>query len=355
MQRRILLIDDDDNQHLINRFILEREGFILLSAYDGPSGLQMLLNSKPDLVLLDYMMPTMDGSEVLNTIISDPLYDSCRQIPIIMLTAASHEKSRIQEFLEKGLSAYLKKPFGNKELVNVINNTLYTNSIRVRDRILFQAIKDSRDFLEDLLDNCPALILTTDRSGVITYCSRASQELTGLDCKELLGHPLLSFWRSTSGDILDLLYEIETAPTHLHQEGNFVGKNGRAVPLAMSFTLLRNSKGEPAGLLAVGKDLTTLKELQKQTLENERLLGITEALATVNHEINNPLTPIIGNVQLLLSSKNAFDAAVTQKLRTIEMNARKIHEIIQHMSKISRPLRKHYYGDAHILDLHRSS
>lgn len=355
MQSRILLIDDDDNQHLINRFILEREGFVLLSAYDGPSGLQMLLDGKPDLVLLDYMMPVMDGGEVLHAILTDARYEHCRQIPVIMLTAASHEKARIQEFLEKGLSAYLKKPFGSKELVNVINNTLYTNSIRVRDRILFQAIKDSRDFLEDLLDNCPALILTTNRHGVITYCSRASKEITGLDCSELLGHPLLSFWKATNGECADLLQEIENAPTHLHQEGNFVGKNGQAVPLAMSFTPLRNSRNEPSGLLAVGKDLTALKELQRQTLEKERLLGITEALATVNHEINNPLTPIIGNVQLLLSSQKAFDPAVIQKLQAIESNARKIHEIIQQMNKISRPLRKHYYGDTHVLDLQRSS
>lgn len=355
MQSRILLIDDDDNQHLINRFILEREGFVLLSAYDGPSGLEMLLESKPDLILLDYMMPGMDGGDVLNTILTDPRYEHCRQIPVIMLTAASHDKARIQEFLEKGLSAYLKKPFGSKELVNVINNTLYTNSIRIRDRILFQAIKDSRDFLEDLLDNCPALILTTDRHGVITYCSRASQEIIGLDCRDLLGHPLLSFWKGPGEDIIALLHETESAPTVLHQEGNFVGRNGQAVPLAMSFTLLRNSKSEPTGLLAVGKDLSTFRELQKQMLEKERLLGITEALATVNHEINNPLTPIIGNVQLLLSSEKASDPSVVQKLQSIEMNARKIQEIIQQMNQLSRPLRKHYYGDTHILDLERSS
>jgi PAS domain S-box-containing protein len=355
VQRRILLIDDDPNQHLIQRYILERENFTVLSAYDGPSGLQTLRESNPELILLDFMMPGMDGSEVLRAIHSDPAYEKHRQVPVIMLTAAIHEKSAIQEFLDRGLAVYLKKPFGNKELVEIIHNTLHTNAILVRDRTLFRAIQDSRDFLENLLDNCPALILTTDRNGVITYCNRMGETLAGLENSKLVGQPLSQYWKCASGEALVLLHGETTGAGDLQQQGDLAGTDGRLIPLAMTFTVLRNAKSVAIGLLAVGKDLTTLRELQKQTLENERLLGITEALATVNHEINNPLTPIIGNVQLLLTGTDALDAAVTQKLRSIEMNARKIHEIIQKMSHLSRPLHKQYYGDVQILDLQHSS
>ncbi len=355
MQHRILLIDDDRNQHTIQRYILEREGLLLLSAFDGPSGLRAITEHNPDLILLDYMMPLMDGGDVLQKIHTDPAFEAHRQIPVIMLTAAMHEVNSIQGFLDKGLAVYLRKPFGTIELVEIINNTLYTNAISVRDRTLFRAIQDSRDFLENLLDNCPVLILTTDRTGVITYCNRASESLAGLECKKLIGQPLWNFWKSNNPDILALLNSSKIDSRLLHQQGDLAGSEDRFTPLSMTFTLMRNKKSEPLGLLAVGEDLTTQRELQKQTMEKERLLGITETLATVNHEINNPLTPIIGNVQLLLSGADSLSEAAAQKLRSIELNARKIHEIIQKMSRISKPIRRHYYGDTNILDLQESS
>lgn len=355
MQHRILLIDDDRNQHTIQRYVLEREGIALLSAFDGPGGLRALLETKPDLILLDFMMPSMDGSEVLRTIHTDPAFEAYRQIPVIMLTAATHEMNSIQDFLDKGLAIYLRKPFGTKELVEIINNTLYKNAILVRDRILFRAIQDSRDFLENLLDNCPALILTTDRNCAITYCNRAAGPLAGLDGNTLIGQPLWNFWKSNDEEILAVLKGMRKDSGPLHQLGDFAGGDGRVIPLGMTFTTLCSKKSEPLGLLAIGEDLTTLRELQKQTMEKERLLGITEALATVNHEINNPLTPIIGNVQLLLGGADTLSEASTQKLRAIEVNARKIHEIIQKMSRLSKPIRKQYYGDTNILDLQEST
>ena len=355
MQHRILLIDDDRNQHTIQRYILEREGLLLLSAFDGAGGLRAITEWNPDLILLDFMMPLIDGGEVLRTIHADPAFEAYRQIPVIMLTAAMHEVNSIQDFLDKGLAVYLRKPFGTKELVEIINNTLYTNAISVRDRTLFRAIQDSRDFLENLLDNCPALILTTNRAGVITYCNRASESLAGLESKKLISQPLWNFWKSSNPDILTLLGGARMDSSPLHQLGDFAGGDGRAIPFSMPFTILRNKKSEPMGLLAVGEDLTTQRELQKQIMEKERLLGITETLATVNHEINNPLTPIIGNVQLLLSGADSLSEAAAQKLRSIELNARKIHEIIQKMSRISKPIRKHYYGDTNILDLQEST
>jgi PAS domain S-box-containing protein len=354
VQHRILLIDDDRNQHTIQRYVLEREGLALLSAFDGPGGLRALRDGNPDLILLDFMMPSMDGGEVLRTIHTDPAFEAYRRIPVIMLTAAMHEINSVQDFLDKGLAVYLKKPFGTKELVEIINNTLYTNAIPVRDRTLFRAIQDSRDFLENLLDNCPSLILTTDRQGVITYCNRASESLAGLESNKLIGQPLLNFWKSNDGDFLNVLDGAKMDSDPLLQQGDIAG-DGRLIPFSMTFTILRNKKSEPVGLLAVGEDLTTQRELQKQTMEKERLLGITETLATVNHEINNPLTPIIGNVQLLLTSADSLSEAAAQKLRSIEVNARKIHEIIQKMSRISKPIRKHYYGDTTILDLQEST
>lgn len=114
MQRpKIMVVDDETHIVELVTFNLEKEGFEVIPAYDGRSGIDMLKAETPNLILLDIMLPGMDGFKVCRTIKQDPLYSS---IPIIMLTAKAEEFDTVLG-LEMGADDYIKKPFSPRELV----------------------------------------------------------------------------------------------------------------------------------------------------------------------------------------------------------------------------------------------
>lgn len=133
---RILLIDDDSNMHIICKKVIEKAGYEFLSAANGEIGLEVLLREQVDLVLLDYMMPGMDGFNVFKTLRHSPEFARLRNIPVVMLSVLSENHPKKKQLLEMGLSLYLNKPFGGKELVNIVENLFVTEKIQTRRREL---------------------------------------------------------------------------------------------------------------------------------------------------------------------------------------------------------------------------
>ena len=133
-KRHILLIDDDQDMHLICQKILERAGYVFHSARNGEEGLRALHDYPVDLILLDYMMPGMDGYTFFKTLKYSPEYAEFSHIPVIMLTVLTENHPQRKKLLQMGLNLYLNKPFGNKELLNVIENVFVTNKIQRHKR-----------------------------------------------------------------------------------------------------------------------------------------------------------------------------------------------------------------------------
>lgn len=110
MQKKIIVIDDEKNIVNIIKFNLKKEGYEVITASDGQEGLEKIFSQNPDLILLDIMMPKMDGYEV------------CKKVrekintPIIMLTARAEEVDKVLG-LELGADDYVTKPFGIRELM----------------------------------------------------------------------------------------------------------------------------------------------------------------------------------------------------------------------------------------------
>ena len=116
-RRRILVVDDEERMVRFIRMNLEHDGFQVSEAFNGKEAIQKIRDVTPDLILLDVMMPDLDGFEVLETV------REVSQVPVIMLTAKGEEDDRVRG-LELGADDYVTKPFSPRELVSRVKAVL---------------------------------------------------------------------------------------------------------------------------------------------------------------------------------------------------------------------------------------
>ncbi len=140
---RVLVIDDEAPIRLLCRVNLEAEGMQVLEAADGPSGLAKARAEKPDLVLLDVMMPGLDGWGVAEQLLDD---DETATIPIIFLTARAEFRDRARG-LDIGGVDYITKPFNPVELASIVETLLERVRRGERDDLRREKIAELRDLL----------------------------------------------------------------------------------------------------------------------------------------------------------------------------------------------------------------
>ena len=147
MGRKILAVEDDRNISDLIRMYLEKEGFEVTTAFDGGTAVERFREIGPDLVLLDIMLPVMDGWSVCAKI------RETSRTPIIMLTAKSEVLDRVTG-LEMGADDYLVKPFEMKELIARINAVLRRTEIPedTRKRLVFDRLEINLDSYELTVD-----------------------------------------------------------------------------------------------------------------------------------------------------------------------------------------------------------
>lgn len=118
--KRVLIIDDLPENVFMLQDRLEHEGYEVITAYDGQTGINKAIEELPDLILLDVMMPDITGIEVCKTLVKD---HKTKNIPIILVTAKSGAEDT-KEGLEAGAFDYIKKPFNRIELLARVNSAL---------------------------------------------------------------------------------------------------------------------------------------------------------------------------------------------------------------------------------------
>lgn len=116
MPLKILVCDDERHIVRLIQVNLEKQGYTVVTAFDGKEGLEKVRSEKPDLLVLDVMMPYMDGFEVLKSLRKEP---ETAELPVIMLTAKAQDKD-VFEGYHYGADMYLTKPFNPIELVTFV-------------------------------------------------------------------------------------------------------------------------------------------------------------------------------------------------------------------------------------------
>lgn len=120
MSRHVLIVEDEENIVESLSFLLKREGFQVTSVLDGAQAMERIGAGRPDLLILDVMLPGVDGFEILRTIRSQP---EIADLPVVMLTARMQQQDRrLAE--EIGVNAFVTKPFSNANVVSIVKDLL---------------------------------------------------------------------------------------------------------------------------------------------------------------------------------------------------------------------------------------
>ena len=142
---KVLVIDDEAPIRLLCRVNLEAEKMDVLEAPDGPTGLEMARAERPDVILLDVMMPGLDGWRVAEQLLEDPATNS---IPIVFLTARAEFRDRARG-LDIGGVDYITKPFNPLELATLVEDLLERLRRGERDELRREKLSDLKTLMED--------------------------------------------------------------------------------------------------------------------------------------------------------------------------------------------------------------
>lgn len=175
--KKILIIEDDDHIIELLKFNVENNGYAVSTAMDGHEGLSKAVNELPDLILLDLMLPGIDGIDICNKLKNK---DRTKDIPIIMLTAKGHETDKILG-LEIGADDYITKPFSVRELMT-------------RIKVVF------RRYSKEIVKDVPTTIIIGDLEiDNDKHEVRKGEELIKLTLKE---YQLLEYLAENRGKVL---------------------------------------------------------------------------------------------------------------------------------------------------------
>ncbi len=270
---KIFLVDDQQiNLQLLN-IVLRDQGFELLSATSGEEAIAEIQETMPDLILLDIMMPGIDGFETCNQLKSIP---TVKDIPIIFMSALTQAKDIVKGF-ELGGVDYITKPFEAKEVLVRINNQIkirrLNQELNKQNEILKQEIEQRKKVEEKLnilfqaSQQSPASIVITNIEGNITYVNPKFEELSGYSQEEVLGkNPRILKSNETDAKTYQKLWRDILAGKEWHGEFTNLKKNGEKYLEKASISPIFNSEKQITHFVAVKEDIT-LKKYHEKLLE----------------------------------------------------------------------------------------
>ncbi len=278
--QKILIIDDDVSLHELCFAALSRIGYQCVSAYNGEVGLAKILEEQPSLILLDNKMPGIDGEIVFERLITQSEYKDCKDTPVIILTGMSGEENLKNELFSKGIAAYLNKPFGIKELINVIQNVLISHQIKIHTLVLQEEISRSKHYLELIIDHTPHGIMVIDLSGNILRLNSFFANILGLNqTSNIVGQSIFSVLENRRPELSDLFQNVintKNASSIPVIEVN--SATGEVIKLNIKCIPMREESGEITGILSIWEDVT---QTEKREYELSILRQISEAMQSV--------------------------------------------------------------------------
>ena len=349
---KIIYIDGEERYREKARTAFDKSQYQCFLCCTGLEGLDQIEEEKPDVVVVDYFLPDISGEEVYTRFLTDPRFTGSKDVPFISLTNNGKvDKSKLYSL---GFSACLSKPFRIRELLDFVEDVLVSHQLKMEEAHYWETIRRGKDFLERVVESSADAIITTDTNGVVTYCNRASEELLGIGFEDIVDKRVNVFLAGGSAELMRIASVLKKKDKVQSYKTSILGKDGDTIPISLSISKMRNGDGNVFGIISIGKKLGEGGFSENQSYESDRLAAVIETAVAVNHAINNPLVPILGNAQFLLANDNLDDEDVRRRLKVIVSNARRIHDVTRKLARITHPVTKEYLKGMRMLDIEAS-
>lgn len=339
----ILIVDDNPTNLELLLDFLEKSGFKVLVSEDGISAVEMAEYASPDLILLDVLMPEIDGFETCRRLKSNP---ATHNIPVIFLTALADKIDQVTG-LNLGAVDYITKPLAHDEVLARVKIHLrlqnLTKKLTEQNERLEAEISERKQAEQKIREQAALLDITTDAiivqdlNNQIRFWNQGSEHLYGWQQEEaiarnsnkLLYHP-------------DTLFQLEEIQESLMKFGLWQGdlyqitKAGKEIIVSSRWTVMPDLEGQPKSILIVNTDITEKKQLESQFLRAQRMESIGTLASGIAHDLNNALTPMLMIVQLL--EIKLADESSKQWLAILETNIKRAADLVKHVLCFSRGL-----------------
>jgi two-component system cell cycle sensor histidine kinase/response regulator CckA len=359
---RILIVDDERHNRELLEVMLTPQGFTLQMAGSGEEALAIVAQQPPDLILLDVMMPGMDGYEVAVSVKSR---EATENIPVIMVTALDDRASKLRG-LHAGAEDFLTKPVDRLELSVRVRNLLrlkaygdfygeYSQrlegevSSRTADLVeRTNTLEQQADVLNEqaaLLDLAQDAIVVCDMPGRIVFWSRGAEVMYGFRSADALGRTMDDLLKTEGAEPIAA---IEAA---LLRQGQWKGeaihytRDGTRLIVDSHCALQCDAHHAPVRVLTIVSDITESRQAAADLLEltqreqsrQEQMRFKDEFLSHVSHELRSPLTAIKQFTSILLSG-HAGELNLEQREyeEIVLKNIRQLQSMIDDLLEVTR-------------------
>lgn len=305
-KKTILLIDDEPDMIEIGRKIVVSAGYHFLSASSGQEGLDFILKYKPDLILLDYMMPDMNGAEVFHRLVSSQRYKHLSDTPVIMITAQAESDIDRTALFEMGLASFLVKPFGHRELINIIDNVFILHQVRQKNKELEQKIRRTEYKYQDLIENANDLIFTLNLKGDFIFINRRLSTLAGFGREDWIGRSFFDLVAPEDRVEARNNFNLTLKGRARIFEIRMICQSGTPLFLSMNINPIFE-KGEVVGAVGIARDITQRKKLEQEITElknfNESIIQSMGA-GLITLDLERRITSFNNGAEEVLGYKN---------------------------------------------------
>jgi len=225
-------------------------------------------------------------------------------------------------------------PFTEQDVVR-LRAFAHHAAVALENARLLRETKNTKEHLENLVASSVDAIVTLDPRGRISFVSKGGQRMFGCGDGELIGRPVRALWACGPRDFRTFRARLVRSGRVENYETELAMGSGARLVVNISASFLRGAAGEVTGILAVVKDVTSLRRLHEQIVRSERLAAAGLLAAGVAHEVGNPLTCISALAQVLKA--RASNAAIREGLENIEVHVGRIGRIVQDLTQLSRP------------------
>ncbi len=215
---------------------------------------------------------------------------------------------------------------------------------------LYGEVKESSHRYWDLFEKSRDILFTVDLNGVVTSANEAMEQFTGKTKATLIGGSILDFLTEESRTLARRILAGQEQLADRMYEFEVVRPDGTNAFVEVSGRVLQH-KQQPTGFQLAARDVTEQKNLRELLVQAERLSAIGQIVVAVRHEINNPLTTVIGNAELLLDRHGTVEGDLKRRLETILDNSLRISEIIKRLQEIKQVKTVDYVRGVKMTDL----